>query len=191
MVTAMFGTMQIQAFVGGNQDRLALLIGVLLMVGSGLAVVGIGFLAYQVLKTVDKKVAAWYPIMRVVECMVSIACGIYLLANLQVVPSYMLWIYVPTVIGGLVFTYLLYVSRIVARYVAVLGLAGYGALGLGTLLNFIGVVDLNAGLAGMLLLLPGLLFELVVLPIYLFVKGFELPQTTISLSTDSRLTNKG
>jgi hypothetical protein len=112
--------------------------------------------------------------MRVIEGVVSTACGIYLLTQLQVVPNHMLLVYVPTVIGGLVFTYLLYVSRVVPRFVAVLGLVGYGLLGLGTLLNFLSVVDLNAG--GIALLVPGLLFELLVLPFCLMVKGFKTPQ---------------
>ena len=37
----------------------------------------------------------------------------------------MLWIYVPTGLGGIVLTYLLFVSRLVPRAIAVLGLVGY------------------------------------------------------------------
>src|SRR4051794_31057220 len=46
MVTAMFGTSSIQAFVDGHADRAQMTLGVLLMTGSGLAVVGIGLLTY-------------------------------------------------------------------------------------------------------------------------------------------------
>jgi hypothetical protein len=43
-------------------------------------------------------------------------------------------------------------------------------------LDLLGVVDMNAG-PGMVLLVPGFLFEFVVLPIWLFAKGFRALQT--------------
>jgi hypothetical protein len=176
MITAMIGNGLTQAFIGGDDNKVTLTIGVALMVCSGLAVVAIGFLAYRVLKPFGKNLAAWYPAMRLVECTISAGCALYLLATLQAVPNHMLWVYIPTAIGGLVFTYLLFVSRAVPQAIAVLGIVGYAALGLGTLLHFMGVVDLNAGL-GMILLAPGGIFEVLVLPIWLFAKGFKLPQT--------------
>jgi hypothetical protein len=174
MVTAMGGNSLIQAYVDGDPNKSALTIGVLLMICSGLSVVAIGILAYQVLKAFNKRLAIWYPIMRIVEFAVSAACGIYLLAELRVTPNYMLLVYIPTAIGGLIFTYLLFVSRVIPRLIAVLGLIGYGALALGTLLDFMGVVDLNVGL-GMILLAPGGVFEVLVLPVWLFAKGFKKP----------------
>ncbi len=175
MVTAMIGSALTQAFVAGDPDRTALTIGVLLMACSAVAVVAIGFLAYQVLKPFNKKLAMWYPAMRLVEFAVSTAGGIYLLATLQAVPNHMLWVYVPTAIGGVVFTYLLFVSRIVPQWIALLGLVGYAAFGLGTALDFMGVVDLNAGL-GMVWLVPGGLFEVLALPMWLIAKGFRTPR---------------
>src|SRR6476469_9853147 len=85
MITAMFGTSLIQAFVDGNSDRVPLTVGVLLMMGAGLAVVGIGLLMYPVLRDVNPRLARWYPVLRITECLVSAACGVYLLARLQVV----------------------------------------------------------------------------------------------------------
>ncbi|MFC6080502.1 DUF4386 domain-containing protein [Sphaerisporangium aureirubrum] len=175
MVSAMIGTTLTQAFVDGDPDRTALTAGVALMMCSGLAVVGIGLLMYQVLKDFNKKLALWYPILRIAEFAVSAVCGFYLLSQLQPVPDAMLWIYVPTAIGGLVFTYLLLVSRIVPRPIAVLGLVGYALLLLGVPLDLLGVLNMDAGL-GMILLAPGGLFELLVLPIWLFAKGFTSPQ---------------
>ena len=87
MATAMVGTSLIQAFIDGNRDRAPLTAGVLLMVCSGLAVVGIGFLMYQVLKDVNEKVARCYPTLRLTEFAVSTFCGVYLLIQLQVVPT--------------------------------------------------------------------------------------------------------
>src|SRR3954454_4077792 len=77
MVSAMFGTSLIQAFVDGNPDLAPMRVGVALMCVSGLAVVGIGLLMYPVLKQVNSTLAIWYPNLRVVECHVSAACGVY------------------------------------------------------------------------------------------------------------------
>jgi len=171
MATAMIGMSLIQAFVDGNTARAPLTVGVLLMMCSGIAVVGIGLLMYQVLKGVNQKVAFWYPVLRIIEFTVSAAGGVYLLTQLQVVPHYLLWVYIPTALGGLILNYLLYVSRLVPRPIAVLGLIGYGLFSLGVPLTLLGVLDMNVGL-GMLILAPGFLFEFVVFPIWLIAKGF-------------------
>ena len=176
MASAMLGTFLIQAFVDGNTERARLTAGVLLMVCSGLAVVGIGFLMYRVLKPVNQKVALWYPVLRIIEFTVSTVCGVYLLIQLQVVPNHLLWIYIPTGIGGLVLNYLLFVSRLVPRPIAVLGLVGYALFTLGVPLDLLGVLNMNEG-TGMLILAPGFLFEFAVLPIWLIAKGFTQPST--------------
>jgi Domain of unknown function (DUF4386) len=188
MVTAMFGTSLIQAFVDGNTDRTPMTVGVLLMACSGFAVLGIGLLMYPVLKDVHPTVAAWYPILRVVECLVSAACGVYLLSQLEVVPNHLLWVYVPTGIGGIILSYLLFVSRLVPRPIALLGLAGYVSLTLGVPLDLLGVLDMGAG-AGLLLVVPGGLFELVFLPIWLIAKGFNPPTPAEQLASPALVTS--
>jgi hypothetical protein len=182
MVTAMVGTSLIEAFVDGDTDRASMTLGVLLMTGSGLAVVGIGLLMYPVLREVDPRLAVWYPVLRITECLVSAACGVYLLAESQVVPNHMLWIYVPTGAGGIVLTYLLLVSRLVPRAIALLGLVGYVLLTVGVPLDLLGVLDMSAG-AGLLLVVPGGLFELVFLPIWLITKGFSAPRSVSGSAT--------
>lgn len=175
MVTAMIGTSLIEAFVDG-ETRAAPTAGVLLMTASGIAVVGIGLLMYRVLKEVNQRLAVWYPVLRIAELTVSAACGVYLLNQLQVVPNHLLWVYVPTGIGGLILTYLLFVSRLVPRLIAVLGLIGYASLSVGVPLDLLGVLDMNEG-PGLLLLAPGGLFEFVFMPIWLIAKGFAPPAT--------------
>ena len=172
MVTAIAGTTLIQAFVDGDPDRTSLTIGVALMMCSGVAVVGIGLLTYPVLKTVDPQLARWYPVLRIIEFTISAACGMYLLVQLEVVPNHLLWVYIPTAAGGLILTYLLYVSRLVPRPLALLGLIGYACLGIGVPLDLLGLLDMDSG-AGQVLLVPGGLFEAVALPIWLIVKGFR------------------
>jgi hypothetical protein len=182
MVAAMFGTSLIQAFVDGDPDRAPLTVGVVLMMCSGLAVVGIGLLMYPVLREVNPRLAWWYPALRITECIVSAACGIYLLAQSQAVPNHLLWVYVPTGVGGIILTHLLLVSRLVPRAIALLGLVGYVLLSVGVPLDLLGLLDMSDG-PGLLLLVPGGLFELVFVPIWLIARGFSAPsERTQSLS---------
>ncbi len=172
MVTAMFGTSMVQAFADGDADRGQMSLGVFLMMCSGIAVVDIGLLMYPVLKDVNPGLAVWYPLLRIAEFVVSAACGVYLLAQSEVVPNHLLWVYVPTGLGGIVLTYLLFVSRLVPRAIALLGLVGYVALTIGVPLDLFGVLDMSAG-PGLLLVVPGGLFELVFLPAWLITRGFR------------------
>jgi hypothetical protein len=171
MITYMIGVQAIRAFEDGDTAAPPTM-GVLLTMVSGLAIVGIGLLMYPVLKQVDRRLAVWYPVLRVVEFVVSAACGVYLLTQLQVVPNNHLWVYIPTGIGGLILTYLLFVGRLVPRPIAILGIVGYASLLLGVLLDLLGVLDMVAG-AGLVLVAPGGLFEFVALPIWLIAKGFS------------------
>jgi hypothetical protein len=180
MLTAMFGTSMIQAFVDGDTEARPTA-GVLLMMCSGIAVVGIGLLMYQVLKDVNERLAFWYPVLRIVEFTVSAACGAYLLTQLQVVPNHLLWVYIPTGIGGLILTYLLFISRLVPRFIAVLGLVGYATFLVAVPLDLLGALNMNEG-AGMLVLAPGGLFEFVFMPIWLIAKGFG-PQSTADVGS--------
>jgi hypothetical protein len=171
MITAVFGTSLIQAFVDGNTDRARMTTGVVLMLCSGFAVAAIGLLMYPVLKEVDQRLALWYAVLRIIELAVSAACGIYLLTQLEVVPNHLLWVYIPTGIGGLILTYLLLTSGLVPRPIAALGFLGYFLLTAGVPLDLLGVLDMGAG-AGQLLLIPGGLFEFVLMPIWLIARGF-------------------
>jgi len=153
-------------------------LGVLLEMCSGLAVVAIGLLMYQVLKVVSKRLALGYPVFRIIEFSVSAICGIYLLQNLKVVPNYQLLIYIPTAIGGLILTYLLFVSRLVPRPIAIVGLIGYALLLLGVMIDLPSSVDMNK-VPGLLFLIPGSLFEFILYPIWLIAKGFSLPETKL------------
>jgi hypothetical protein len=171
MLTAMVGTSLTQTFVDGDSTATPTA-GVLFMLSAGLAVVGIGLLMYPILREVDPGLALWYPVLRTVEFAVSAACGLYLLTHLHVVPNHLLWVYVPTGFGGIVLTYLLLVSGLVPRPIAILGLVGYGVLTLGVPLDLLGILDMSAG-PGQLLLAPGGLFELFILPIWLITRGFR------------------
>jgi hypothetical protein len=183
MVTYGLGDSLIDAFENGDTTARPVT-GVALTMVSGIAVVGIGVLMYQVLRHVDRRLAIWYPVLRVVELSVSAACATYLLTTLQAFPNHHLWVYVPTAVGGLLLTYLLDVSRLVPRPIAVLGLVGYASLLVGVPLDLLGVVDLGAG-SGMAFFVPGGLFELVLFPVWLIAKGFRATTPAVPATAPS------
>jgi hypothetical protein len=80
-------------------------------------------------------------------------------------------LYLFTGASGIIFAFLLYQSRLVPRPFAILGLIGYPVLLAGAALAMFGVTDVQQG-TGMLAMLPGGLFELI-LPIWLLAKGFS------------------
>jgi len=158
-------------FDDGNLNKTLLITGVLLEIYCGIAVAGIGILMFPILRMFNKNLALGYAIFRIIECAIIIIGGTYLLSLLKLMWNHEMIIFIVTGLGGLIFSYLLYQSKLIPRYLSVLGIIGYTMLLLGVSLNMLGYVDINAG-AGMLLYLPGGLFELF-LPLWLFVKGFN------------------
>lgn len=179
MLTFLIGSAMIKRYLDGDAEKSSLVVGVLFEMVAGVAIVAIGVLMYRVLKTVNGRLAIGYPLMRVAEFAVSAVLSVYLLVQLQEFDNHLLWVYVPTGIGGLILTYLLYTSRLVPRFIAGLGLVGYALLLVGVVLGFAGTVDPNSG-SGLALLAPGGVFEFIVLPIWLIAKGFRTPVTSIA-----------
>jgi hypothetical protein len=177
LITFLIGSSLIQTYLDGDAGRATLTVGVLLEMLAGLAVVAIGFLMYRVLKVVDRQLALGYPIMRVIEFAVSAVFAAYLLSQLQEFPNHLLWVYIPTGIGGLILNYLFFTSRMVPRPIAILGLIGYTLLLLVVPLDLVGAVEEGSG-TGLALLVPGGLYEFVILPIWLIAKGFRPPVVT-------------
>jgi hypothetical protein len=82
-----------------------------------------------------------------------------------------LLIYLATAAAGICMTTLLFRSRLIPRWLAILGLITYPTLLMGTILDIFNVVNVTHGI-GLLALIPGAVFEFV-LPIWLLVKGFR------------------
>ena len=174
VATATFtiGSGQIRSFLSGeNPQKSLLIIGVLLEIMCGVAVVGIGVLLFPILKLFHHRFAVGYVIFRSIECVIILIGGMYLLLRLQFMWNYEMIIFLFTGIGGLILSYLLYQSRLVPRWLSVLGLVGYAMLSIGTVFDMAGVMQMDGNI-GMLVYLPGGLFELF-LPIWLFIKGFN------------------
>ncbi len=171
-LTFMIGSNQIRSFlIDVSQNKSPLFLGVILEIICGVAVVGIGVLMFPILKLFKKRLALGYVIFRIIECTIIIVGGIYLLSLLEFMWKYEMIIFVFTALGGLMFSYLLYLSKLVPRYLSGLGIIGYLMLFLGVVLDMFSIFNINDG-EGMLLYLPGGLFELF-LPIWLFIKGFN------------------
>jgi hypothetical protein len=171
-LTFMIGSNLIQSFlVDETQNKSPLILGVILEIICGVAVVVIGVLMFPILKLFNKRLALGYVMFRVIECTIIIVGGIYLLSLLKLMWKYEMIIFVFTALGGLIFSYLLYLSKLIPRYLSGLGILGYAILFLGAALNMFGLLNIKDG-AGMLIYLPGGLFELF-LPIWLFIKGFN------------------
>jgi hypothetical protein len=171
-LTFMIGSNLIQSFfIDETQNKSSLILGVILEIICGVAVVGIGVLMFPILKLFNKRLALGYVIFRIIECTIIIVGGIYLLFLLEFMWKYEMIIFIFTALGGLIFSYLLYLSKLVPRYLSGLGIIGYVLLFLGVVLDMFSIFNINDG-AGMLVYLPGGLFELF-FPIWLFIKGFN------------------
>jgi hypothetical protein len=180
LLTAAVGNFVVQAYIDGDASRTALTIGVLLMMFSGIVIAVIGVLLYVVLRSTNRRSATSILVLRSMECVVAAVFGVYLLMNLQTVPNHLLWVYLLAGAGGVVFTYVLYRSKMVPRPIAALGFIGYALLLLAVPLDLAGVLDTDAGV-GQAVFVPGGLFELIVLPTWLFAKGFNVAGTTSRL----------
>lgn len=158
-------------FIDENPNKTSLVIGVLLEIADGVAVIGIGVLMFPILKMFNKRLALGYVIFRIIECAIIIAAGIYMLSLLKLMWKYEMIIFLFTGLGGLIFSYILYESKLIPRLLSALGVIGYAMLSVGVLLDLLGYFYMNTD-AGMLLYIPGGLFELF-LPAWLFIKGFN------------------
>ena len=154
LATFAIGSSLIQTYLDGEAERATLTIGVLFEMAAGVAV--------------------GYPIMRIVEFAVSATLAVYLLTQLAEFPNHLLWVYIPTGIGGLILNYLLFISKMVPRPISVLGLVGYTLLLLVVPLDLVGAVEESSG-AGLAMLAPGGVYEFLILPIWLIGRGFRTP----------------
>jgi hypothetical protein len=74
-------------------------------------------------------------------------------------------------VSSIMLCYLFIKTRLIPRIISVIGIIGYGAVLASAPLDLIGLIDTN-GIWGVLYI-PGALFELFLLPIWLIVKGFN------------------
>ncbi len=172
-----------------NPELLA--IGVLLEYVCALTVIAISIFMLPILKKYNKDIAIGYLGFRTLEGIILIIGGISILfllalsrkvmevnpedaANYEILGSLFIkghhWAYLSAMIitglGGFMFCYLMYKVKLVPRILSLLGLTGYALLSFSLLMEMFGMGE------NIILLMPLTLFE-ALLPIWLFLKGFN------------------
>jgi hypothetical protein len=169
-------------FSGGSRQASTLLAGVLFQGIGALAGAGIGVAMLPVLRHYNVGLARGYAALRIGEALMMIAAGVYMVATKNEFFHYDAFIYLFTTSAGLIFSYLLYVSGLIPRFLAQLGLVGYTVLAVGIPVTLMSTAQLDAGW-GLIFIVPGGLFEFVV-PLLLIVKGFSIVRKEPRLSGD-------
>jgi hypothetical protein len=81
-------------------------------------------------------------------------------------------------LGGLLFTWMLFNFRLGPRFIAVVGLIGYGLVFLGGIAGWFDLIDVAPGGNGTPLAVPVAVWEIILLPFWLLFRGFRMPETT-------------
>ena len=77
-------------------------------------------------------------------------------------------------LGGSLFTWMLFRYRLVPRVISVVGLIGYTLVFFYSIAGWFGLIDLTPGASGWgVLVIPVATFEIILLPFWLFFKGFK------------------
>ena len=159
------------------------------------AVVGIAIIIYPIIKPLSERAAAAYLSFRVIEAVLLIIGSVTLLSLVNVsqmlleasahnvehvhamakalkAERYLNFQFgmIALSLCGAMLCVTFYQYRLIPRLLSALGIVGYTLLLLKVTSE---LFDINLG--GELLYLPGSLFELVLLPLWLFTKGFQLP----------------
>lgn len=186
-----------------SENKTQVIIGVLLELINGIAVVGIGVLMFPILKPHNENIALGYLGFRIIEavfcCVIVIAplslitlsqeylkagaadaayfqtVGTLSIAERASVSSLLIPIFFS--LGALLFYYLLYQSKLLPRFISVWGLIGVALI---LTLNLLSL-NLEIGISiGLIFALPMILNE-IFLGIWLIVKGFD-PSAIVSSS---------
>ncbi len=72
------------------------------------------------------------------------------------------------------FYYVLYRANLIPRYISILGIVGYPLSLLAAVFDMVGIIQTFQG-PGVIMYLPGTIFELFLLPMWLMVRGFYPP----------------
>jgi len=172
-----------------------LLLGAFSVLIMAIGVVFIAITFYPVIKKHSESIALTYVILRAIECillLVGSICYFYIIAlgknfTNETILSYTISIALAIKLkyygfqiamiilgfGSLFLCYSLYKSRLIPKFLSIWGGIGYACLLLSAVFDICGVIDTTNGL-GSVLYIPGGLWELIVFPLWLFIKGFDI-----------------
>jgi hypothetical protein len=178
-------------------NRVQVTAGAFLELSNCVAVIGIAVMLFSILKRHSERLALCYVALRTIECsilIVGVIAGLSLItlsqeylkagalaaSHLQAIGIFVvegknLALQIAIFIcglGGLLLTSSLYQTKLIPRFLSAWGFVGYFAVLMSAFLDILGVIDTTHG-AGMMFYLPGGLFEMVLFPMWLIVKGFD------------------
>jgi hypothetical protein len=178
-----------------NQIRVQ--VGALLILVMSIGIAGIAIAILPIIKRHDQTVAITYFCFRTIECVLLILGAVaslvlvtlsqeYLkagapdgsyfqtLAILAVRVRYSAYQIAMVVlgVGSLMLFNTLLKAKLIPRFISIWGLVGYALLLASALLDIFGIIDTVNG-AGVIMYIPGGLFELLIFPIWLILKGFN------------------
>jgi hypothetical protein len=182
-------------------NKAALVLDALLWSFNNIGVVFIAVFALPLLRTLDETLAVGYLACRIIEgtiMMVGIVATLLLIPLSQEflaagAPQHSWFLTLGDVLkqarslgltglslpmlglGGVLFTWLLLRYRLVPRWISVVGLIGYGVLIPGSIAGLFGLIDVSPGGNVPFLALPVAVFEIILLPFWLVIRGFTMP----------------
>jgi hypothetical protein len=183
-------------------NRSAVVLDSLLWSFNNIAIIFIAVFAYPLLRKLDESLAAGYLATRIIEGTLMM---IGIMATLLLIPLSQQFlaagapqnspftilgdvlmhakllgfsqVSLPILgLGGLFFTWLLFRFHLVPRFVSVVGLIGYGLLIPASIAAWFGLVDLSPNGNVAFLAVPVAVFEIILLPIWLLFKVFNMPE---------------
>jgi len=176
--------------------------GAFLIIAMSIGIVGIAIAFYPILKRHSEMIAITYVCFSIIECLLLlVGAAIYffliglsqtyintgtpeasyfpvisgLAIKMRCVSYQMAMIILG--FGSMFLCYLLFQAKLIPRILAAWGFVGYALLFASGVLDILGAVDTVYG-AGAMLYIPGRLWELILCPMWLMIKGFN--STTLS-----------
>lgn len=170
-----------------------------------IGIVFIGLLMYPILKKHSESMALGYLSMRMFESLLMIV-GVFFammliplsrefinagstdFATLQAIGSILkqaenwflnLLQLIFLGLGGIILTSILYKTKLVPRFISIFGLIGYALLLPAAVIGLFGILDPTPGGVGSILAIPVAIWEIIIMPAWLFTKGFN----TAAIST--------
>jgi len=179
-----------------SSNEVRVIIGALCILLMSVGVVFIAILLYPILERYNKIIAITYLSFRVMECLLLITGVIvYLLLIIlsheyvnEGSPSasyyqtigalaiearysaYQVAMFILS-IASLMLCYLFYQTKLIPRFITIVGIIGYALVLLSVPLDILDIIDTTED--GGMMYVPGAIFELILLPIWLIVKGFD------------------
>jgi hypothetical protein len=179
-----------------SSNEIRVIIGAFSILLMSIGVVFIAILLYPIIEKHNKFIAITYVSFRIMECLLlTVGVIVYLLliilsqeflkegspdasyfqtiGTLAVEARYGAYHVAMFIlsIASLMLCYLFYQTKLIPRFISVVGLIGYALVLLSAPLDILGIIDTTG--AGGIMYVPGALFELFLLPIWLIGKGFN------------------